>query len=213
MARKYFGTDGVRGSVGEHPHDRGFRAAPRERRGARARAQWRHGAHRQGHAAFGLHVRGRARSRLRRRRRRTSCSSVRCPRRASPISRASSTAISAWSSAPRTISTTTTASSSSTPKAASCPMKSKMAIEAELDRGADHAVFDASRPRHARRQIAPPLPGLLRRIAAEGHDARGHEAGRRLREWRRLQGRAAHARGSRRRDHPDRLLAERPQHQ
>jgi dihydropteroate synthase len=42
MARKYFGTDGVRGKVGEAPDDRGFRAQARERRGARARAAGRH---------------------------------------------------------------------------------------------------------------------------------------------------------------------------
>ena len=36
------------------------------------------------------------------------------------------------------------------------------AIEAELEHGADHAHVSGARPRVARRQIAPPLPGLLR---------------------------------------------------
>ena len=87
------------------------------------------------------------------------------------------------------------------------------AIEAELDRGADHAFFGGSRARHARRQIAPSLPGFLRRIVAQGHDARRHETRGRLRQRRGLQSRAAHAHRPRRGNHSDRLLAERPQHQ
>ena len=55
------------------------------------------------------------------------------------------------------------------------------AIEAELERGAiTRSSMNLGRA-HARRQVAPPLPGLLRRIAAQGHDARGAEARDRLR--------------------------------
>ena len=50
-------------------------------------------------------------------------------------------------------------------------------------------------------------------VAAQGRHARGTETRGRLRQRRRLQGRAAHARRPRRRNHSDRLLAERPQHQ
>ena len=87
------------------------------------------------------------------------------------------------------------------------------AIEAELERGpitrSSMNLGRAQRVDKSRRHV----PGLLRRIAAQGHDARGHEARGRLRQWRRLQGGAAHARRSRRGDHSDRLFAQRPQHQ
>ena len=87
------------------------------------------------------------------------------------------------------------------------------AIEAELDSGpitrSSVDLGRASRVDKSRRHYQD----FCSRVAAEGHDARRHEARRRLRQWRGLQSRAAHAHRSRRGNHSDRLLAERPQHQ
>ena len=54
---------------------------------------------------------------------------------------------------------------------------------------------------------------FLRLDACRRHAPRRAQARHRLRERRRIQGRAARAHRARRRDHPDRLLAEWPQHQ
>ena len=78
MSRKYFGTDGVRGTVGEAPDHAGFRAAPglcrrpgaRRARSADARQRAPRRADRQGHAHLRLHARGGAGGGLLRRRRR-----------------------------------------------------------------------------------------------------------------------------------------------
>ena len=66
VARKYFGTDGVRGPGRGVPDDRRFRAAAGQLGGARARPGGRARAGRKGHAPLGVHVRGGARGRLRR---------------------------------------------------------------------------------------------------------------------------------------------------
>ena len=79
-------------------------------------------------------------------------------------------------------------------------------------RAAGDQRFQQARPRDARRQVAHALPGILH-VHGAGPGPDGHEDRDRLRERRRLQGRPAHSRGPRRRDRADRLLAERPQHQ
>ena len=86
-------------------------------------------------------------------------------------------------------------------------------IEAHLDEPPVTRESRALGRADARRQVADRLPGVLRVDAAAGHRSRGSQDRDRLRERRRLQGRAARARRSRRGDRADRLLAERPQHQ
>ena len=109
VARRYFGTDGVRGVVGEFltadlVERLGRAAVALERRAARLR--------RPRHARLGRRARGgvRARRRLGRRRRRSSAAS--CRRRRSRCARSTS----ASSSPRRTTRPSTTASSSSTPR-------------------------------------------------------------------------------------------------
>ena len=124
-----------------------------------------------------------------------------------------SSATSASSSAPRTISTTTTASSSSTRTARSCPTSSKSASRrsstqppvTRTSRSLGRATrVDKSRT-HYQEFCASTLPPGLdlagMKIVIDCANGAAYKVG------------AAHARGSRRRDRADRLLAERPQHQ
>ncbi len=107
--------------------DGGLRAAARQLGGARARAGGRHRARRQGHAALRLHVRGRARSGLRRRRRQRHADRPAADAGHRLPDASASSATSASSSAPRTTCTTTTASSSSIATARSCRTRSRRA--------------------------------------------------------------------------------------
>ena len=125
--RKYFGTDGIRGRVGEGPISADFmlRLGHAGRRVVLCRRQAAcRGGHRQGHAHLRLHVRGRARSRPGRRRRRRAharadadaCRGATSPARCAPMP--------ASSFRHRTIRMTTTASSSFPRTARSSPTTS-----------------------------------------------------------------------------------------
>ena len=64
-------------------------------------------------------------------------------------------------------------------------------IEAELAARSGDARIGAAGPCHARGQVAGGIPGVLRLHHAAGSGPHGHEDRHRLRQWRRLQGRAA----------------------
>ena len=87
------------------------------------------------------------------------------------------------------------------------------AIEAELEQGAitrsSMSLGRAQRVDKSRRMYQEFCAESL----AQGSDARGIEARGRLRQWRGIQSCATHARRSRRRNHSDRLFTQRPQHQ
>ena len=78
---------------------------------------------------------------------------------------------------------------------------------------AHHARLAQPRPRDARRPLAHAVPGVLRPDAPCRHRPHRAEDRHRLCQRGRLQGRPAHPRRPRRGDRADRLLAQRPQHQ
>ena len=86
-------------------------------------------------------------------------------------------------------------------------------IEAEMEQGAvtrtSRNLGRATRVDQSRTMYQEFCASTL----PQGFDLAGHEDRHRLRQRRRLQGGPAHPRGPRRRDRADRLLAERPQHQ
>ncbi len=86
-------------------------------------------------------------------------------------------------------------------------------IEAELEQPPAHPHLAQPRARHARRPLAHPLPGVLRRDPAAGTGPERTEDRGRLRQWRGLQGGPAYPRRPRCRDRADRLLAQRAQYQ
>ena len=180
--RKYFGTDGVRGRVGEHPMTVDFALRLGERRGACSRptaarcsigkdtrlsGYMFEAALEAGFVAAGVNV--------------MLIGPLPTPGIAYLTSASSAT--SASSSAPRTTCTTTTASSSSTPTAPSSRTRSRRASSAP--RRAAVRASRAPRPRHARRQVARALPGILHVHAAQGLNLTGMKDRDRLRERRR----------------------------
>ena len=91
-------------------------------------------------------------------------------------------------------------------------------LESRIERAARQARGDARIAASRARRCASTAAARSTRSSAPrrfppGMTLRGLQDRRRLRERRRLQGGAARARRSRRRDRADRLLAERPQHQ
>ena len=133
--RRYFGTDGIRGTVGQSPDHARLHAAPgpcgRPRAAPRCKAAGR--ADRQGHTHLGLHDRVGAGGRVRVRRRRRSAVGT-----AAHAGRGLSDARAApgpgrGDQAPRTTRSTTTASSSSRHRARSCPTPGNWRSRAALD--------------------------------------------------------------------------------
>ena len=169
MSRTYFGTDGIRGTVGTAPitpdfmlrlgHAVGQVLRTNDRRADRA--------DRQGHAHLRLHDRVGARGGLRLGRRRRAADRPAADARASPISRGRCASASASSSAPRTTRSRTTASSSSRRAARSSPTPGSIEVEAAL-RG--RAALGRLGRRSARRA------GSTTRAAATSSSARAPSA-------------------------------------
>ncbi len=86
-------------------------------------------------------------------------------------------------------------------------------IELEMERGVHDAGLQPPRSGAPRRQRAGPVPGVLRFHRAGWPRSVRHEAGDRQRQWCRLQGRSAVAGGAGCRCHSDRQFAQWPQHQ
>ena len=83
-------------------------------------------------------------------------------------------------------------------------------IERELENLVAHARVAGARSCYAHRQVAHRLSGVLREHDAEGHGPARPQDRHRLRQRRGVQGRPANPGGSRCRDHSGRLLAEWP---
>ena len=161
MARKFFGTDGVRGRVGEHPMTVDFALrwrAPRRACSRRTAAR----AHRQGHAPFRLHVRIRARGGLRRRRRRRHADR--------PVADAGHRVHHAQVRVQFRRRHQRLAQSLRRQRHQVLRRQRRQALR--RDRGADrsrararcrHAFLDAARQGDAHRQVAPPVPGFCAR--------------------------------------------------
>jgi hypothetical protein len=78
---------------------------------------------------------------------------------------------------------------------------------------AAHLRFARAGPRAPLGSLAAALPGVLRRGIARGYGSVGTQGGDRLRQWRGLQGGAAHTRRPGGRHRADRLFPKRPQYQ
>jgi phosphoglucosamine mutase len=202
VTRKYFGTDGVRGRVGETPITPEFvmrlgHAAGRVLASARQHAQScqagrpASGADRQGHPDLGLHAGGGARSRVFRCRCR--CLSGRTDADAGhgTTSLAPCACRRGSSSRRRTTRTTTTGSSSSRRTEASCPMIWNSEIEAALDEPMTCVPSAGLGRRAADRRCRRPLHRVLQGHLSVSNGPARTEDRRRLRQRCCLSSRAA----------------------
>ncbi len=216
MGRKYFGTDGVRGRVGEAPITPDFvlrlgYAAGR----VLARAAWPRapdGADRQGHAHFRLHARGGPRGRLLGgRRRRTAHRAASHAGRRLPDARAASVGgrrdqrlAQSLRRQRHQVLLRQTATSSPT-RSRSRSRRNSRPRSAASSRISSGARDGSTTPPGATSSSAR----ARSLVARPARDA----AGGRLRERRGLSHRAARVSRTRRRSHPDRRRAERTEHQ
>ena len=201
----YFGTDGVRGRVGEPPitpelvlklgwaAGRVLAADTRARRRAPARAD------RQGHAHLGLHARGGAGGGpVRRRRRRLALRAAADARGRLPDARAAAVRRHRDQRVAQSASTTTASSSSPAP-APSCPTTIEQAIERGMADAARLRALGGARQGAPHRRRRRPLHRVLQGHVPVGPRPQGLAHRRRLRARRRLPRRAAGVPRARRR--------------
>ena len=216
MARKYFGTDGIRGSANTYPMT--SEVALQGRHGRRQAVHQRllppPRGDRQGHAALRLHDRIGADVGLHRRRH------GRVPARPdADAGRRHADALAARRSRRDDLGL---AQSLRRQRHQAVRSRRLQALRRDGggDRGADGrrlrraaGAAGADRPRHAHRQRARALHRVRQAHAAQEHPLRRHAGRDRLRQRRRLQGGARGAVGAGRRGHQDRRRAQRLQHQ
>ncbi len=190
MARKYFGTDGVRGQVGEAPMtvDFALRLASAAARVLAPKGG--SGADRQGHARLRLHVRVRAGGGFRRggRRRQAARAAADAGHRLSDTRFGADLGV-VISASHNLYDDNGIKFFDRNGSKLSDEIEAK--IEALLERPADHARSERSRPRRARRQCASTATRVSAPDVADGHEARRPAHRHRLRQRRDLQGRAA----------------------